>query len=79
MTKEKQEQFVLFHKRIALLLTKNKLFTGKTDERNPNPELNIFKMLKYFLVMFVIWKEHRQKYRVNIYPLQGWAPHSFPF
>ena len=37
MTKEQQERFTLFHKRIALSLTKNKQITWKTDERIPNP------------------------------------------
>ena len=42
MTKERQERFVLFYRRIALSLTKIKWFASKTDERIPNPGLRTF-------------------------------------
>ena len=37
MTKERLEQFALFHEQMALSLTKNEQFARKTDERILNP------------------------------------------
>ena len=36
-----RERLALFHERITLLLTKNKRFARKTDERIPNPALTL--------------------------------------
>ena len=38
MTKEQQELLALFHKRIALLLTKTNILLKKTYEQIPNPD-----------------------------------------
>ena len=46
MIKEQQERFALFHKQIALTLTKNKRIARKTDERISNPVCLLF---KYFI------------------------------
>ena len=53
MTKERQEQFALFHKRIALSLRKNKRFARKNDEQIPNPI--IYKQINWKINLFYFW------------------------
>ena len=51
MTKERWEQFALFHEGIPLLLTKNERIAQKTDERIPNPGKGLI----------VMWNNHIPK------------------